>query len=158
MEDSVPGELIKRGDKIEQKLASIEEAKTFLTRADASGLFDGNEIEAIARSIEQLRAQCESEQTELAAALHVWQHDIDRMTREVETRASMISECASIVEGCPELMNILAAGQARRVQKLEAAQASIGVMPQLTASTPAPTGALESIAENSTLDTKDDSP
>ena len=157
MEDSVPVELVKRGDKIEQKLASIEEAKTFLTRADSSGLFDSNEIEAIARSVEQLSAECEAEQTELAAALHVWQHDIDRMKREVDARASMIAECAAIVEGCPELLNVLAAGQARRVQKLEAAQASIGVIPCATAAAPAPSGALETITENSTPETKEHS-
>jgi chromosome segregation ATPase len=157
MEESVPVELVKRGDKIEQKLASIEEAKTFLIRADSSGLFDSEELDAIARSIEHLSAQCEAEQTELAAALHVWQHDIDRMKREVEARASMISECASIVEGCPELMNVLAAGQARRVEKLEAAQNSIGVGPSLIKAAPAPGGALETIVENSAPEAKENS-
>ena len=150
--DDVPKELLLRGNNIEERLMTIEEAKTFHVRAAESGLFDESELTAIGMSIDTLVTECDNERTELAAAIHVWQNDIDRIKQEINQRQTMIDECPSVMEHCPNLMDTLAAGQARRIQKLEAAQKSIGVQVKdnRLGQEEASGGALETIAENST--------
>lgn len=149
-------ELVQRGDNIERKMAAIEEARMFHARANESGLFDDDEIHAISVSIQSLVTDCDNERTELAAAMHVWQNDIDLIKQEIDHRQKVIDECKTVMQSCPDLMETLAAGQVRRMQKLEAAQKSIGVHNSDTQKqeTVGAESALERIEENSATEEK----